>query len=107
GSSPHTDHIHFSFSWDGAMQRTSWWTGTAWTGVTRTPGGPVAPMPDPTSYPTLRQGASGPDVQLAQKVIGTPADGIFGSGTAAALRTWQGKNSVKVTGVLDQATWDK
>ena len=27
GSVPHTDHVHFSFSWDGAMKRTSWWTG--------------------------------------------------------------------------------
>ncbi len=54
GVSPHTDHIHFSFSWDGAMQRTSWWTGKAWTGVTTTPGGPSMPIPDPTEYPTLR-----------------------------------------------------
>jgi hypothetical protein len=23
---PHTDHIHFSFSWDGALRRTTWWT---------------------------------------------------------------------------------
>lgn len=27
GASPHTDHVHVSFSWDGAMKRTSWWTG--------------------------------------------------------------------------------
>lgn len=27
GPNPHTDHIHFSFSWAGAMKRTSWWTG--------------------------------------------------------------------------------
>ncbi|MGB3185310.1 MAG: peptidoglycan-binding domain-containing protein [Ornithinimicrobium sp.] len=27
GQSAHTDHIHFSFSRDGAMMRTSWWTG--------------------------------------------------------------------------------
>ncbi len=26
GSNPHTDHVHFSFSWDGARQRTSYWT---------------------------------------------------------------------------------
>ena len=106
GSSPHTDHIHFSFSWDGAMERTSWWTGAAWTGVTRGPGGPVVPLPDATSYPTLREGASGPDVQLAQKVIGVTADGAFGPATKSALRTWQGKNGVAVTGVLDEATWD-
>jgi hypothetical protein len=23
----HTDHVHFSFSWDGAYERTTWWTG--------------------------------------------------------------------------------
>jgi hypothetical protein len=27
GASPHTDHIHMSFTWNGATQRTSWWTG--------------------------------------------------------------------------------
>jgi hypothetical protein len=27
GPDPHTSHIHFSFGWAGAMQRTSWWTG--------------------------------------------------------------------------------
>ncbi|SCF36996.1 FG-GAP repeat domain-containing protein [Micromonospora carbonacea] len=27
GSNPHTDHIHFSFSWAGADKRTSWWSG--------------------------------------------------------------------------------
>jgi hypothetical protein len=26
GSNPHTDHIHISFSWAGARQRTSWWS---------------------------------------------------------------------------------
>jgi hypothetical protein len=28
GSNPHTDHIHFSFSWAGAQRQTSWWTTT-------------------------------------------------------------------------------
>jgi len=27
GSNPHTDHIHISFSWAGALKQTSWWTG--------------------------------------------------------------------------------
>lgn len=27
GSNPHTDHVHFSFSWDGANQKTSFWSG--------------------------------------------------------------------------------
>ncbi|MFC8817910.1 hypothetical protein [Streptomyces rochei] len=25
GANPHTDHIHFSFSWAGARKETSWW----------------------------------------------------------------------------------
>jgi len=27
GPNPHTDHIHFSFSWRGARKQTTWWTG--------------------------------------------------------------------------------
>jgi hypothetical protein len=26
GTNPHTDHIHFSFSWAGAQRQTTWWT---------------------------------------------------------------------------------
>ncbi|MFC6087700.1 FG-GAP repeat domain-containing protein [Saccharothrix lopnurensis] len=28
GANPHTDHIHFSFSWAGARKQTTWWTST-------------------------------------------------------------------------------
>jgi len=55
----------------------------------------------------LIQGATGPDVVLAQKVIGVTADGVFGPKTAAALKTWQAAHGVKVTGQLDPATWAK
>lgn len=27
GASPHTDHVHVSLSWNGALKRTSFWTG--------------------------------------------------------------------------------
>jgi len=27
GGESHSDHIHISLSWNGAMKRTSWWTG--------------------------------------------------------------------------------
>ncbi|WP_157074526.1 peptidoglycan-binding protein [Janibacter corallicola] len=107
GPSPHTDHIHFSFSWDGAMQRTSWWTGKAWQDVTTTPGGPSVPVLPPDGYPTLREGSRGPDVQLAQRVIGVTADGVFGPDTKAALREWQGEHGLTRTGVLDDDTWNR
>jgi len=29
GANPHTDHIHLSLAWNGAMKRTSFWTGQA------------------------------------------------------------------------------
>ena len=82
GVSPHTDHIHFSFNWDGAYKRTSWWTGVAvtkpLTGPTTTVTPPPAPVITASGYPLLEQGATGPDVALAQKVIGVTADGKFG-----------------------------
>ena len=47
GTSPHTDHIHFSFSWDGALKRTSWWNaGVPSTGTSPTP--PPSTEPTPT-----------------------------------------------------------
>lgn len=29
GTNPHTDHVHFSFSWPGAMRQTTWWNPAA------------------------------------------------------------------------------
>lgn len=113
GVSPHTDHIHFSFNWDGAYKRTSWWTGVA---VTSPLSGPTVPAPTPpppapvmtaSGYPLLEQGATGPDVALAQKVIGVTADGKFGPITATALGVWQTRNGVTATKKLDNATWSK
>jgi peptidoglycan hydrolase-like protein with peptidoglycan-binding domain len=58
-------------------------------------------------YAVLVQGSSGADVALAQKVIGVEADGQFGPLTLAALKTWQARNGVPVTGKLDAKTWAK
>ncbi len=111
GSVPHTDHIHFTFNWDGASKRTSWWSGVA---VTRPLTGPISTTPPPASppapmtasgYPLLAQGATGAYVSLAQKVIGVTADGKFGAATAAALGTWQSKHGVPATKKLDNPTW--
>ncbi len=53
GRDCHTTHVHFSFSWDGALRQTSWWTGvplvtgkaTGW----RSLGGSILGAPDLTS----------------------------------------------------------
>ena len=46
GASPHTDHVHVSFSWAGALGATSYWTGTVAPVMTRPLPPPVEPVPD-------------------------------------------------------------
>ncbi len=55
GASPHTDHVHFSFGWNGARQSTSWWTGR------------VAPV----DFGPYREGA--PDLPAPQPPADVPA----------------------------------
>ena len=123
GSVPHTDHIHFSFSWDGAMKRTSWWTGTAltrvdygpcqvyagqfaprYTAARSTPCPASLPQPPASIYPVFVQGQQSPDIAVAQKALNVTADGDFGPQTLTALLAWQ-RGKVPVTGVLDKASW--
>ena len=66
GSSPHTDHIHFSFSWDGALQRTSWWN----SGVPST-GTPPEPVVGKDPFGELESAA----VSTADGVTGIRAVG--------------------------------
>lgn len=107
GVSPHTDHIHFTFHWDGALKRTSWWTGKALTTISD---GPAAPAPEPvssTGYPVLRVGSTGAHVITVQRIVGTVPDGDFGPLTKAAVVAWQGRNGLAGTGVVDDAMWTK
>jgi peptidoglycan hydrolase-like protein with peptidoglycan-binding domain len=115
GVSPHTDHIHISFTWDGAYKQTSWWTGKAltevrFTGPSSSAGTPLPVVTPPltaSGYPLLKRGDSGKDVMLAQGVLGLTKDGQFGPGTETTLKSWQTRNAVPVTGQLDNATWTK
>ena len=126
GSSPHTDHIHISFSWDGAMGRTSWWTGRATTVVDRGPcrvyAGEFAPLyrsartvACPTSLPAAPVspyrvavfGQTSPQIAVAQKRLGVAVTGKFGSPTFVKLVAWQRLARVPITGVLDKASWAK
>ncbi len=124
GSSPHTDHIHTSLTWDGAMKRTSWWTGSALTsydlGPCRVYAGQYAPLytgpryqscpsslpaPPATTFPVYVYGQAAPDIAVAQGILGVSADGSFGSATRQALLSWQVGQGLPRTGVLDNATW--
>ena len=125
GASPHTDHVHISLTWDGAMKRTSWWTGRAvtaqdlgpcrvysgqyaplYTGV-RTGVCPPAKAAPQTTYKTWVLGQKNAEIATAQRLLGVSADGTFGSGTRTAVISYQRGAGVPVTGVLDAATWVK
>ena len=127
GASPHTDHLHISFSWDGAMGRTSWWDGTPVTAhdygtcrvyanqyapryqgfngtvcATNLPAAPYSPNP------VVLPGANNNYVRQAQTYLGfsgSDADGAFGPLTLQALLDYQAAKSLPWTGVLDKATW--
>jgi hypothetical protein len=70
GASPHTDHVHFSFSWAGAKKTTSYWDGTVANvggtagGTTGGTGGDTNVMPDddavgePIPPATLKQASA-------------------------------------------------
>ena len=65
-----------------------------------------------SSSVVLRQGARGPYVTqlqnlLRQKGFRVSADGVFGPGTAAALRTFQKRNGLTADGVAGPKTWAK
>jgi hypothetical protein len=124
GVVPHTDHVHFSFSWDGAMKRTSWWTGRAtqvadlgpcrvyagqfaplYTGI-RTGACPALRAAPVSVYQVAVLGQSSSQVAVAQRFLGVTADGQFGPVTFWRLIAWQ-HGRVPVTGVLDKATWRK
>ena len=125
GESAHTDHVHFSFSWDGAEKRTSWWTdkpvtvqdlgpcqvyigqpAPIYTGK-RTTACPAPKTAPKSSYALVWPGQSSSSVKVAQKALKLKVDGTFGSTTRTALIAWQKAHGVPVTGVLDKATWAK
>lgn len=124
GPSPHSDHIHTSFSWDGALKRTSWWSGRAVTaedkGPCRVYAGQPAPVyttrrfaacptglpaPPASQYGIVWPGQSGSAVKVAQAKLGLLADGVFGSTTRSTLMGWQRRKALPVTGVLDKPSW--
>jgi len=62
GSNPHTDHVHISMSWDGALRETTWFTG-AEVGMRLDQARFAATWRGPSRLDVFRRGASG-DLQL-------------------------------------------
>ncbi|WP_375000700.1 peptidoglycan-binding protein [Aeromicrobium sp. CTD01-1L150] len=123
-SSGHTDHVHISFSWNGARGNTSWWTGTVrpvdhgpcqrFAGqpsavdtkkVNTKPCPGVSPLMKTTNLPTLEYGHKHSAVSTAQGLLGLARTGTFDTQLRARLISWQRANNLPKTGGLDQPTW--
>lgn len=56
---------------------------------------------------TVRIGDRGNNVKLVQQKLGLAADGIFGSGTDAAVKKWQAANGLTADGIVGPKTYAK
>lgn len=69
---------------------------------------PQDEAPEVVAYPgrVIRQGHRSETVKTIQRrVKADPLDGIFGPGTAAAVRAWQSENGLTADGIVGPATW--
>lgn len=60
-----------------------------------------------SSARTLRRGMSGNDVKRVQQVLGITVDGVFGFGTASAVKKWQRDNGLVADGIVGPNTQAK
>jgi len=94
GADGHTGHVHFSFSWSGALARTSFFSKH------------VAPPVLAPGLPELGAGSSGPAVRDLQRMLGVKGvNGVFGAKTRLAVAAFQRRHSLRATGLLTRATW--
>jgi len=124
GANPHREHVHFSLTWNGATQRTSWWTGKAsatdYGPCVQVQGQPAAPWSGPrtspcpapvsamtlTGTPLLSRGSTGAYVVQLQKLLSVePVTGFFGPLTEAAVTALQQRAGLPVTGTTPPETW--
>jgi putative chitinase len=87
-----------------------------WEGALAVLGGKVSVAPAPakasvteSSAPatTVKRGSQGETVKKLQAALGLKADGVFGIGTEASLKSWQAKNGLTADGVAGPKTLAK
>lgn len=124
GGESHGGHLHISLAWNGAMKRTSWWTGrpapidygpcpgvegaTApkWSGPRTTPCPPPVDPMTLTGSPLLQRESTGPYVTQLQRLLSvTPVTGFFGPITHGAVTALQQRSGLPVSGTTTEATW--
>ena len=53
----------------------------------------------------IKKGSKGKAVMIWQIIVGTNPDGIFGSGTEAATRTFQRQHGLSMDGIVGKQSW--
>ena len=115
GTNEHTDHVHFSFGWNGAKQLTSWWTGK----VAPVDYGPSVQQPViPQRLPAnllllatygsvvLQQGSANTvATTVVQRALRITADGAFGPNTTAAVKEFQTTQKLVSDGIVNSNDW--
>jgi len=131
----HRDHIHISLSWEGAMGRTSYWSGSAaatdygpcrvpdltWAPpyaaarATACPTYPPVPVPAGASSllkrliaasgALLRPASVGSPVGAVNELLGLGTGTSWTASTTAGLRAYQAAHQLAQSGVMDVATW--
>jgi hypothetical protein len=115
GPNPHTDHVHFSFGWNGARKTTSYWDGTV-AAVDFGPGSPprITPVRSVANIATVRQygattlaqGSGGEAVKVVQRALKVSlVDGDFGPQTALYVMKFQSDQGLSVTGRFGPTEW--
>jgi murein DD-endopeptidase MepM/ murein hydrolase activator NlpD len=67
----------------------------------------VASKPATTPFKDVKVGSKGANVKAVQKVVGVTADGVFGPMTEKAVKVWQKKVGLPITGIIDSVAWLK
>lgn len=57
------------------------------------------------SMNTIKKGSKGKSVKVWQIIIGTTADGNFGSGTESMTKTWQKNHGLAADGIVGKNSW--
>jgi Putative peptidoglycan binding domain/D-alanyl-D-alanine carboxypeptidase len=75
--------------------------GIDWSSVGQPPRDPARP----STWPVLHPGDRGPAVADLQRMLGIPADGIFGNQTTQAVMAYQQSRGLTPDGVVGLQTW--
>jgi peptidoglycan hydrolase-like protein with peptidoglycan-binding domain len=98
GAEAHTDHAHFSFSWAGALKKTSYWHASGHGRISQA-------QLRRFGHSVVARGARGDVVRIVQRALGVRATGVFGSKTQAAVIKFQRTHRLSADGVVGPRTW--